>query len=135
MRLKTLLRKPVPRFRIRTLLIATTLIAAIMPFLVSRLHLWFDTTGDGFVISGDASLPDQATFREALTRSGQNSRAMYSFNGPTTEYVDEPIRIPVFGYIQRHHKHYVCGPGANPQKQLEVTIKRSELRWSYDRHQ
>jgi hypothetical protein len=127
------MRRWIPRFRIRTLLMGTAFIAILMPFIISQLRRSLSSDEQGVVIMGNASHPDDEDIRALLRRSGQRlpsaSPAVYEMK--ILDYVDPPFRIPLFGKFQRRHRHYECGlvPSANPQSLPPITLKRNELRW------
>lgn len=127
------MRRWIPRFRIRTVLIGTALIAILLPFFITQLRRWMRSDGEGVIVLGDASNPDDDTIRALLRRSGQQlpSASAGVYDMKISDYVDKPFRIPLLGKFQRRHRHYECGlaPSENPQSLPPITMKRNELRW------
>jgi hypothetical protein len=127
------MRRWIPRFRIRTLLIGTAFIAMLTPFFISQLRRWLEADGQGVIIMGDASDPDDEDIRNLLRRSGQRLPSVSPdvYDMKILDYVDTPFRIPLIGKFQRRHRHYECGlvPKENPESLPPVTMKRNELRW------
>lgn len=126
------MRRWIPRFRIRTLLIGTAFIAMLMPFFISQLRRRLEADGQGVLIIGDASFPDDEAIRALLRRSGQRLPSVSAdvYEMKILDYVDAPFRIPLMGKFQRRHRHYECGlvPRENPESLPPVIMKRNELR-------
>ncbi len=126
------MRRWIPRFRIRTLLIGTAIIAILMLFFITQLRRWMRLDGQGVIIMGDGSNPDDDV-RALLRRSGQRlpSASPNVYDMRIADYVDAPFRIPLIGKFQRRHRHYECGlvPKENPESLPPITMKRNELRW------
>ncbi len=125
------LRRLIPRFTIRTLLIATALVAFTTPFLVAQLRRAWNNGGD-VIVSGDTSPPDDGQIRAALEQNGAAlPSSLPVYMELCTDYVDKPFRLPLLGSFQRRHRHYMCGipSKANAVGILPVRIKTSELLW------
>lgn len=123
----------IPKFRIRTLLIATAFIGILMPFFISQVRRRLEAGGEGVIIMGDASYPEDDDIRTLLRRSGQRlpSVSPKVYERKILDYVDPPFRIAFIGKFQRRHRHYECGlvPKDNPESLPPVIMKRNELRW------
>ena len=127
------MRRWVPRFRIRTLLIGTAFIAMLMPAIISQLRLWLDADGQGVIVMGDASRPNDEVIRNMLRQSGQRlpSSSPDVYQEKIADYVDTPFHVPLIGKFQRRHRHYKCGlqSSDNPGSLPSVVMKRDELCW------
>lgn len=52
------MRRLIPRFKIRTLLVATALVAFTAPFIIAQLQRAWNIGGADVIVSGDTSPPD-----------------------------------------------------------------------------
>lgn len=120
-----------PRFSIRALLLATALIAVATPILITLVKSKLNK--EGVVIFGDSPHPSENEIRAAMRKHGYilPLESVGVYQEKIADYVDPPMRIPVLGRFQRHHKHYRFGlrNGENPESLPSIVVKRSEVRW------